>query len=163
VAWTAILFLVPPVLTYRGFILDKPKDRAEKKRYYVTADDRLIYAWIADHTSPSSVVIESDICSLMPVYAHRRNFCPDPHIVSVFGYGDAKTKRYEEIQSRLLSGEPPTPEDMKMLIDLDNAIYIVLWREDFDRVPRAVLDERPDWFELVYRNAGGRIYYVRGT
>jgi hypothetical protein len=50
-------------------------------------------------------------------------------------------------------------------MDLESAVYVLLWREDLDRMPhaRAALDERPDWFELVYQNAGGRVYFLRGT
>ena len=165
VTWTAILFLVPPVLTYRGFILDKPKNRVEERRYNVTADDRLIYAWIAEHTPPNSVVIESSICNLMPVYAHRRDFYPDPQTITVFGYDNIKIRLYKSIQDKFLSGTEPTPEDIKALKDIESAVYVLLWQEDLDMMPhaRSALDERPDWFELVYQNAGGRVYFVRCT
>jgi len=165
IAWTALLFLVPPVLTVRGAILDKPKSRVEERRYKVTADDRSIYTWIAEHTLPNSAVIESGMSSLMPVYAHRRGFYPDPHTITVFGYDNMRIRRYKSIQDKFLSGIEPTLEDIKILMDLENAVYVLLWREDLDADPhaRSALDERPDWFELVYENPGGRVYFVRGT
>jgi hypothetical protein len=164
-AWTALLFLVPLVLTFRGAILDEPKNRVEERRYNVTADDRLIYTWIAEHTPRNSVLIESSISNLMPVYAHRRDFYPGLGNIMVFGYNNNKIRQYGSIQDKFLSGIQPALEDIKVLMDLESAVYIMLWREDLDRIPnaRSALDERPDWFELVYQNAGGRVYFVRGT
>lgn len=52
----------------------------------------------------------------------------------------------------------------RQTMDLESAVYVLLWREDLDRIPhaRSALDVRPDWFELVYQNAGGRVCFVRG-
>jgi hypothetical protein len=165
VAWTALLFVAPPVLTYRGFILDKPETRVEERRYYVTEDDRRIYAWIAQNTPPSSVVIESSTDILMPVYAHRRDFCPDHVTVTMFDYESDTVRRYESIRDKFLSGTGLAPEDAEVLMNLKIPLYVVLWQEDVDRIPRVreALDERPDRFRLVYENPGGRVYFIQGT
>jgi hypothetical protein len=165
VAWTGILFAVPPLLTFRGAFLDRPSNRIEERRYEPTADDRLIEGWISSHTPPNSVVIESTLDNLMPVDAHRRDFFPDLPTVDVFGYRGDAVGRYRTIQEKFLIGEGLTPDDMTVLGGLEKPVYVVLWQEDIDRTPRvrAVLDQRPEWFELVYQNAGGRVYFVRGT
>jgi hypothetical protein len=165
VAWTAFLFVVPPVLTYRGFILDSPRTRVEERRYNVIPDDRRIYKWIADNTPLGSVLIGSSICDLSPVYAHRRDFYPDVLTIEVFGYNNEKIRLYKSIQDKFLAGILPSPEDIHVLVDLESPIYVVLWQEDLDRIPhaRAALDSRPDWFDLVFQNPAGRVYYVRGT
>lgn len=38
--WIAVLFLVPPVLTVRGFLLDRPSNPAEAKRANISSADR---------------------------------------------------------------------------------------------------------------------------
>jgi hypothetical protein len=164
-AWTALLFVVPPVLTYRSFILDRPRIRVEERRYNVTPDDRRIYGWIAGNTPLASVLIGSSICDLSPVYAHRRDFYPDVLTIQVFGYDNTKIRLYKSIQDKFLAGILPSPEDIRVLVNLECPIYVVLWQEDIERIPhaRAALDSRPDWFDLVYQNPGGRVYYVRGT
>jgi hypothetical protein len=165
VAWTVLLFVIPPVLTYRGFLLDRPKIRVEERRYNVTPDDRRIYGWIASNTPLNSVLIGSSICDLSPVLAHRRDFYPDVLTIQVFGYDSAKIRLYGSIQDKFLAGVLPSPEDIGVLVGLESPIYVVLWQEDIERIPHAgaALDSRPDWFTLVYQNPGGRIYYVRGT
>jgi len=165
IAWTALLFAVPPILTYRGFLLDKPSGRVEERRYSVTAADRTVYDWIAANTPLNSVIIGSSICDLSPVFMHRRDFYPDVQTISVFGYDSEKIRTYKGIQDKFLMGVEPTPEDIKVLVDLDCPIYVILWHEDLDRIPRAqgALDGRPDWFEPVFENPAARVYFVRGT
>jgi hypothetical protein len=165
IAWTAILFAVPPVLTYRGFILDRPQTRFEERRCSVTPDERRVYEWIAVNTPPSSVLIGSSLCDLSPVFAHRRDLHPDALTIGLFGYDSAKIRQYGAIQNKFLEGVLPAPEEMEALIGLDSPIYVALWREDLARIPRAraALDSRPDWFTLVFQNPAGLVYYVRGT
>ncbi len=165
VAWTALLFVVPPALTYRGFLLDRPKIRVEERRYNASLDDRRLWAWIGDNTPLDSVIIGSSICDLSPVFAHRRDFYPDVLTIEVFGYDGKMIRTYKSIQDKFLEGVLPAPEDIRVLVDLAHPIYVVLWREDLVRIPhaRATLESRPDWFDLVFQNPGGRVYYVRGT
>lgn len=165
VTWTALLFLLPPVLIFRGFIIDRPKEPCEVRRYDVTPDEQRIFEWIQNNTSKSSAVIGSSICDLMPVYAHRRDFYPDPGILEVFRYGNEKTIRCRAILDDLYSGTQLEPEDLSFLRSIGCPLYIVVWQEDMDQVSResAGLDARPDWFEPVYRNGGGSVYFIRGT
>lgn len=165
IGWIALLFVVPPVLTYRGFVLDKPKTIIEERRYFVTADDRHLYEWIAGKTPLNAVIIGSSLYDLSPVFMHRRDFYPEPFVIRVFGYDSKEIRRYGSIQNKFLEGMLPTPEDIDVLIGLGSPVYVVLWHEDLDRIPhaRAVLDSRPDWFDPVFQNPAALVYHVRGT
>ena len=165
ITWTGILFLMPLVLTFRGFVLDRPTDPCEVRRYQVTPDEQRIFEWIQNNTSKNSTVIGSSTCDLMPVLAHRRDFYPDMGIVQVFGYTNDKTRKYRAILDHLYAGNQLASEDLSFLRSIGCQLYIVIWQEDLDRVSheRAALDARPDWFEPVFQNGGGAVYFIRGT
>ncbi|MGD1048416.1 MAG: hypothetical protein ABR899_06655 [Candidatus Krumholzibacteriaceae bacterium] len=165
ITWTGILFLVPLVLTFRGFVLDRPKDPCEVRRYDVTPDERRVFEWIQSNTPMNSTVMGSSICDLMPVLAHRRDFYPDLGIVEVFKYTSDKTRRYRAILDEIYAGTQLKPEDLSFLRSIGCPLYIVIWQEDLDRVRHegTALDARPDWFESVFQNGGGSIYFIRGT
>ncbi|HVO76399.1 MAG TPA: hypothetical protein VMT60_00305 [Candidatus Bathyarchaeia archaeon] len=165
VAWMSLLFLVPPVLTFRGFILDRPTNPCEVKRYYVTPDELRIFDWIQANTSGASTVIGSSTCDLMPVLAHRRDIYPDLGLADVFQYTSDKIKRFSAIRDTIYSGTELKPEDLSFLRSVGCPFYIVVWTEDIERVPRerAGLDAHPEVFEPVFQNAGGTVYFIRGT
>jgi hypothetical protein len=165
ITWTTLLFLLPPVLIFRGFIIDRPKEPCEVRRYIVTPDEQRIFEWIQNNTPKSSAVIGSSTCELMPVYAHRRDFYPDPLIAEVFRYTTERIKRYKAILDDLYAGTQLKPDDLSFLRSIGCPLYIVIWQDDLDQVSHESvgLDARPDWFEPVFRNGGGSVYFILGT
>ena len=98
-------------------------------------------------------------------HVHRRDFYPNPGIAEVFRYTTERIKRYKAILDDLYSGTQLKPDDLSFLRSIGCPLYIVVWQEDMDQVSHesAGLDARPDWFEPVFRNGGGSVYFIRGT
>jgi hypothetical protein len=165
ITWTALLFLLPPVLIFRGFVLDRPNEPCEVRRFEVTADEERVFEWIQNNTPKNATVIGSSTCGLMPVYAHRRDFYPDPGIVEVFQYASDKTRRYRAILDDIYAGTPLKPEDLSFLRSIGCPFYIVVWQDDRDQVLRgkAALEARPDLFKELFRNGAGSVYFIRST
>lgn len=164
VAWTLLLFLVPPALTIRGFVLDRPQNPVEMRRANVTAEDRAVFQWIAANTPVNAVVMENaNNYKMMPIYAHRRNFYPNPWAVAVLGYGGEKVERYLAVRDGFFGPAGPRAADLETLRAIGAPVYIVLWREDWEG--SAALGERfdrlPDLFEPVFRSGVARIYRTR--
>jgi hypothetical protein len=156
-----ILFVVPPVLTVRGFFLEKPIKPVEVKRMGVTPQDREVFAWIAANTPLDAAVMESNVCNWMPVYAQRRGFLPDEDTIAIFGYSrDPRIGRFRDIRDSLFSGAPLREDDMTVLEKLKPDLYVVVWREDMERFPgiEARLTSAPGRFEQVYGNPAGAVF-----
>ena len=157
----AVLFVIPPVLTVRGFFLEKPIKPVEVKRMGVTHEDREVFAWIAAQTPLGAVVMESNVCNWMPVYAQRRGFLPDEDTIAIFGYSrDPRIGRFRDIRDHLFSEAPIREDDMTVLEKMKPDLYVVVWREDMERFPgiQARMTGAPGWFEQVYRNPAGAVF-----
>lgn len=159
----AILFVVPPVLTVRGFILARPVNSIEAKRDRVTPEDRRIFEWIQRNSNPNAVIVESNEYEMMPVYAHRRDVCPAQRTVSVLGYRGELVDACARMRDELASNEPLTQADIDFMNSLGVEVLIILWREDINERPG--LEEQfishADWFEKRYENSRGLIYSLR--
>lgn len=160
--WMVVLFIVPSVLTVRGFMLERPETTHFEKRINLTDQEREIFDWIRNNTEIDAVVIERNTYNLMPVHARRRNFILQPTFIHVHHYGGEKVKRYLEIHDEFFSTRPITEESIKYLKTLANDFYIVLWREDIETDP-SLEDKflsRSDWFLPCFKNSQGVIYQL---
>jgi hypothetical protein len=162
IAIVAILFLVPPTLTIRGFILAKPVREEYVRRGSIDGEDRLLFRWIENNTDPDAVMIERNVYRLMPVLAHRRNFFPNEQVIVTAGYGSDKIDRYREIRDRIFSNERITPADIDFLAGIGMPFYVVAWRNDFNDIPglEKKLDEQSALFEKVYERPRATIYRI---
>lgn len=160
--WIAILFLVPPVLSVRGFMLEKPKTPHFEKRHRITEGECKLFAWIRENTDINAVIVEKNTYNLAPVYARRRNFFLNSLYIRVHNYGGEKLERYRAIRDEIYSAEPISPETIESLRDIGLDIYVVAWAGDVIEVPD--LDRKftshPEWFERVYENTAGAVYAV---
>jgi hypothetical protein len=159
-AWITLLFLVPPVLTVRGFILERPRTPHFAKRYALSADECEIYGWIRNETAVDAVIAERNTYNLPPVYAKRRSFMLNPLYTRVHNYGGEKVDRYAAIHRELFSGSGVSAETVAELRAAGYPLYIVVWEEDREAVPGidAPFTAHPDWFEKVYENPAGTVY-----
>lgn len=163
--WIAILFAVPFALTFRGFLLDGPREYCEEKRYRPTAAERELYRWIAAETPARASIIGRSMCNLMPVYANRRSFVPNRETINIDGYAGPKVDLYMGIHADLFSGKPDLDADLAALAGTPNTYYLVLWAEDreADRLLESRLAGRPGDFAVVFRNDAGTVYAVRAA
>jgi hypothetical protein len=152
IAALLVLFLVPPVLTFRGFIIAKPDDELWEKRYSITSGDMAFFNWIEDNTPADAVFVEDNNYHLEPVYAGRRNFYSSYNIVRSLKYDPGKKELYKKIQSSLY-GEGVIPDDLIAdIAGLGFNLYIVVWREDYDSSPwlRKRFSDSSELFKRVY-------------
>jgi hypothetical protein len=156
-----VLFVVPPVLTVRGFFLEKPVHPIEQRRMGVTPEEREVFAWVAEHTPLGAVVMEGNVCNWMPVYAQRRGFFPDEDTIAILGYGrDWRIGRFREIRDNIFSEAPLREDDMTVLEQMKPDLYVVIWREDLERLLgiEGRLTSAPGWFAPVYGNPAGAVF-----
>lgn len=160
VAVVLILFAAPAILTVRGFILDRPTNPIEARRASITAEDRELFEWIAENTPKETVVLERNKENMMPVYARRRNFFPDPGTINVFGYGGAKVESYRKVRDNLFSRSPIPGSDIETLERIGKPVLVLVWRKDLLEHPwlESRFSALRDWFEEVYRNPSATAY-----
>ena len=154
------IFFIPPLLTIRGFLIDKPVKEFEKPRYNVSDEEKRVFNWIKENTEIDAVIMEDNINCLMPVFAHRRNFYPPPSAINVTGYSGEKVSMYREIKDNIFSPKPIDDETIKKLRKVKNAIYIVIWAGDLKNKPylEEKLSGKGDHFILVFKSKKAFIY-----
>lgn len=161
IAWTVLLFFVPPVLTVRGFLLDKPNKPIERGRFVVSKGERGVFEWIMENTDKYAAIMENNIKCLMPVFAHRRSFFPPPSAINVVGYGGEKVKLYGELKREIFSKKPITTDTIEKLKKVKNDLYIVVWREDVEKnlALRDKFSPFSRWFKKVFSSKDATIYH----
>jgi hypothetical protein len=162
---TALLFAVPPVLTVRGFMLDRASNHIDEKRGDITTEDRRIFTWLEENSKPNAVVIESNEYCMMPIFAHRRNLYPPQRTITVSQYVGSDVEHCKRIRDTLYSGEPFTQADVDFMAGLGVEVFVVLWREDLERRPGLETQFRscPEQFEKRYENSRALIYWLQRT
>jgi len=164
IAWTILIFFVPPILTVRGFLIDKPVKEFEKARYLVSDEQKMVFNWIKNNTEIDAVIMEDNINCLMPVFAHRRNFYPPPSAITVTGYRGEKVSMYREIKDNIFSQEPIKDETINKLKSVKNDVYIIVWSSDIKRKPylKEKLYRVSNHFNLVFKSKEASIYRFVG-
>ena len=162
-AWICILFVVPTVLTVRGFLLDKPADASEEHMYALDQTDRELIDWVKENTGRDAVIMEHRLYNIMPVYAYRRSFYSEHSSLITFGYDDSKSGRYKEIYFNLYSADSVRADDIEFLRRCSFDLFVVIWDIDMKRSPEiaAKLDASPELFEKAFEGAAGTIYRFR--
>ena len=160
--WIGLLFIVPPVLTVRGYVLEKPASKHLMRRYRITDDERSIYEWIRDNTEIDAIILERNEYNVMPYYAYRRNFYMTSWEILNFGYAGDKVERYKRVRDDVYIGMSIPLETVELLKAFPADIYAVLWDEDLESIPELekVFESHTDLFEKVFENAAARVYRV---
>lgn len=160
--WIAVLFLVPPIVTARGFFLEKPETDARRIACMPGTDRLRLYDWIRTNTASTSVVIESNDVNYTPLYGHRHAFLPLPYTHEVLGYSGESIDRSSAIHQEIFSQQPLSAASIQYLLNLGYDIYILIWVEDLQAYP--YLDEKirslEPRFKKMHENPSGKIYYL---
>jgi hypothetical protein len=162
-AAAVILFAVPPVMTFRGFILQKPEDDFTIRRENITSDDRDFFEWVRENTDGEAIVMENNIDHLVPVYAGRRNFYSTQGVILMLGYDPETMSRYERIQSSVY-GREEIPEDvLRSMRDFGREIFVAVWRDDMESRPwlEKRFSAESGIFSRVYGNDSVSLYALR--
>jgi len=157
------LFLPAPVLTFRGFIIDRPADKTELKRVTVQPHEREPYEWLRDNSSINAIVIENNFYNLAPVLALRHSFNSSIGIIDVLGYDRQEINAMEKIKVDLFSDNPIAEETASYLRNFDCEIYVVLLDVDVREHPAlsGKFLSDPGRFEQVYSNGKSRVFRLR--
>jgi hypothetical protein len=160
--WIAVLFLLPPLVTARGFFLEKPDTDARRIACMPGNDRMRLYDWIRTNTASNSVVIESNSVNYTPLYGHRHAFLPLPYTHEVLGYSGETINRSSAIHQEIFSQQPLSAASIQYLRNLGYDIYILVWAEDLQAYP--YLDEKirslEPPFRKMHENPSGKIYYL---
>jgi len=155
-----ILFLIPPVLTFRGFMMDAPRDKEWSRRNSITDHDRQLFEWLEENTTVDAVIVENNIYHLSPVFAGRRNLYSWYYVVTGLGYGGEKFDLYKDIQSGLYGENPLVPEIIEKMKNVEQKLYIAVWQEDVEKnqLLEGRFDSHPEWFKEVYSSKQVSVY-----
>jgi len=160
--WISILFLVPTLLTARGFLLNKPESDVLRTAYMPGNERMRLYDWIRTDTADNSVIIELNIQNYTPLYAHRHTFIPVAGLTRVLGCAGETIERYDAIHQEIFSPDPLPEASIDYLRNLGCDIYVVIWAEDVQARP--YFDEKfrslEPLFKKVHENPSGKIYYL---
>lgn len=160
--WIAVLFLVPPLLTARGYFLEKPETYAQSIAFMPGTNRMQLYDWIRAETPSNSVIIDMDAFNYTPLYGHRHTFIPFGHLDAVLGYTGEKIQRYEAIHQEIFSEQAIPAASIDYLRNLGTDIYILIWVEDLRARP--YLEEKfrslEPWLKKVYENPSGNVYHL---
>ncbi|MBU8920967.1 MAG: hypothetical protein KOO63_03820 [Bacteroidales bacterium] len=158
--WLALLFLVPLLLTFRGYLITEPRGTHETRRQNLDENDRLAYEWILENTSPNAVIAEDNTYHIAPVLSARHSLYSDMGVIKVLGYTGNRYEYYKRLQNSLFSPETPIGEaaDLAAISELD--LYVVVWTSDLEN--KSFLSGRfenaPGNFTEVYNNPKVKIF-----
>lgn len=162
IAAVIVLFLVPPVLTFRGFMMETPKDEMWSRRYYITDEDRRIFDWVEKNTPEDAVIVENNINHLFPVYAGRRNFYSWYNVAEAF-YGGEKMELYRHIQTSLYGKDELAPDIKDKMKGFKQKLYVAVWREDIESNPWLIerFNRKSEWFKEEYASDRVSLYSLK--
>ena len=106
IAWVVLLYLPPPLLTFRGFMIAEPRDPVDRRREEAMKDDTF-YRWVKEHTAVDAVIAEPGHDHLMPVLARRRSLASRGGVLDVVGYGSEEVRRCQDLQDGIFDPEGP--------------------------------------------------------
>jgi hypothetical protein len=157
-----ILFVVPPVLTYSGFVRARPRDPVDVRRQSLTAADKEVFEWIKTNTGIRSIIAERERFHLAPVLSERRNLYSTGGVLTVLGYGGERHSSFAAIKNMLYGEEELSPADLEKTGTLGLDLYITVWKTDSDKCPWSEkrLTENTRFFSEVFSNDKVRLFRV---
>jgi hypothetical protein len=158
--WLTILFVVPMVLTGRGFLLDAPTTGALRNACAPSADRLNLYEWIHTQTPVTSVVAELSDDNYTPLYAHRHTFVQWSGLNSLLGYAGGMIDRDTAIRDEIFSEKPLPEPTVDHLRSLEYDLYVIVWADDRTSHPylEGKLASLKSLFAKVYENPAGEVY-----
>ena len=162
-AWTMILFLVPPLLTFYAFIDYSAEEAGIERRYHAYRSDRELFEAVESHTGRHAIIAEKGFDHLMPVFAQRRNLAGMMLLHYVYGYDENYVTNNYELNETLFACEPLTDETIARLATFDFALYIAVSRKDIRECPSLAMkfEDRGNMFESVYSGSEGKLYVFK--
>lgn len=164
IAWTLLLFFIPPFLTFRGYLIARPQHlEFLDVRYAAYKSDKALYRWIEENTGTDAVVSENGFDHLMPAFAARRNFAGPMSHWRIYGYDKEYISKYFDLNTELYTCRPLTDETAAAIRATGHDLYVCVYENDLKECPAltAKFGDRPDLFELVYSDAHALLYHLK--
>jgi hypothetical protein len=161
--FVALLFLVPPVLTFRGFLIQGPDNDVLIRRYRIAEEDVRFFEWIKKNTPDDSIIMENNIYHLMPVYANRRNFYSTQGVIRMLGYDKEIMEYYGRIQGEVYGPDELSADTIESMRNFGSRLYVALWREDIESSPwlSSRFSEDSIYFKRVFSSERVSLYTLR--
>ncbi|MFO7915439.1 MAG: hypothetical protein R6U43_07085 [Candidatus Krumholzibacteriales bacterium] len=160
IAWVILLFAVPPVLTFRGF-MDFNSDEAgisSRKQMYIS--NRTLFRIVEENTAPDDIVAENGFDHLAPVFSGRRNLAGEFKLARVYGYDIDYINRYLHINRNLFSKEDISEITVRELSGEEFELYLVVTDRDIRQ--NAYLADKfrrnSSFFKPIYSGKDGILY-----
>jgi hypothetical protein len=164
IAWILILFLVPPILTFRGFLIAAADDSEVLiARYSQYKGEKEIYEWVMANTSRNSIIMERNLNHLMPVFAGRRNFAGKSTLWKVLGYDREYVTNQYDLNRDLYACDSIPAGTLDSIRNTGLDLYVAVFASDIKECPDlgSRFDEMDGYFELVYSDKNGRLYHLK--
>ncbi|MBD3180001.1 MAG: hypothetical protein GF417_10595 [Candidatus Latescibacteria bacterium] len=171
IAWTVLLFAIPPLLTYQAFLFSGPASEASDETNREIMEDRYgayrhgaeLFEMIKNRTGEDAVVAERDFTHLAPVLGMRRNLAARIKFHKVYGYDREKVIEYHDLNRNLFGREPLSNRTINFLEKTDLDLYFLLLAGDLDENPGLgqKFEQREDLFKPVFSHEMGRLYTLR--
>lgn len=163
-ALVLILFLAPPLLTFRAFLIDSPEgDEIFTARYNATKGDSALFQWIENNTAGNAVLMEKDFYHLAPVLAARRNFSASLKYWTIYGYDESLIKTHLDLNHLVYACENSSDESVEAAQLQNLNLYIIVFNSDLEECQ--ILDDKfnrkPERFEKAYSGPEGTIYHKK--
>jgi len=162
--WLIILFAVPPVLTYTGFIGGRPHDPVNIRRNSLSATDNEALEWIRTNTGTMAVIAERERFHLAPVYSGRRNLYSSGGVLAVLGYEGERHDALRAVKEAVYGEKEPTASNLEKAGTLGLDLYITVWKRDMEKCPWIAerLSRNTQLFSEVFRNDSMRLFRLNG-
>ena len=158
-----LLFGSTPLLTLRGFALDRP-GLSEPDRHLVPGEAAL-YAWIHASTPANAVFVDFGYRSQIMVEGGRQLFLGSRQGPELAAFPLTETLRRRAVMADLYGPADSLEHDATLLTSLERPAYVVVRGGDADSIGAAAvhLDARTGLFARVYDRDGFIVYHVRST
>lgn len=161
VAIGAIVLAGTPVLTIRGYLLDRSGATAAET--HPAPGEEALYAWMRDDTPKQAVFADVNFRSLIMVKGRRQLLLGDSRGPEAAAFPLDQVLERRAVLADLYGPADSLDRDASLMTRLGRPAYVLLRAADAAPAgpPGLRLDARPDLFNRVYDRDGFVVYQVR--
>ena len=163
VAIGAVVLAGVPVLTLRGYLLDRSGTTAQDA--HAPAGEETLYAWMRAATPPQAVFTDNRFRNLIMVKGRRQLLLGSDSGPERAAFPLDQVLERRAVLADLYGRADSLDRDGAVLTRLGRPAYVLLRATDAgpDGSPAPRLDARPDLFARVYDRDGFIVYHVRSN
>ncbi len=161
VAIGAIVLAGTPVLTIRGYLLDRSGATAAET--HPARGEEALYAWMRGETQKQAVFVDNNFRSLIMVKGRRQLLLGSARGPELAAFPLDQVLERRAVMADLYGTADSLDRDVSLMAGLGRPAYVLLRADDGGPAgpPGPRLDARPDLFTRVYDRDGFVVYHVR--